>query len=186
MSTGAIARPSPEPVFDEPEVEVLRGIEVPKVSPKRRHARLQLVIGELLGAWAGDVGEVGSEWRFWLSRGPDGEEISLVPDVAFVTVEQMAALDDDDAEEPPLAPTVAVEIRSPGDRERNIQTKIRLYLAYGTRLVLDVDPLARRIIAHDRSGNRTFSEGTQFEHDELPGLRFDVSELFARSDRKNS
>jgi Uma2 family endonuclease len=185
MPTPALAKTLQEPsASDEPEVEVLRGVELPKVSPKRRHGVLQGVLFGLLATWCGDGGEVATEWRFWLSRDPDGEETTLVPDVAFVSARRMAALTDEDAEEPPFAPDIAIEIRSPGDRERNVRTKVRLYLAAGSRLVLDVDPQKRRIVAYDRSGERIITDDTKVEHAEAPGLTFDVGALFARADRK--
>ncbi|MBV9647287.1 MAG: Uma2 family endonuclease [Candidatus Eremiobacteraeota bacterium] len=166
------------------EIEVVRGVEVPKASPKRRHAQLQWVIAEILGAWAGNAGEVGTEWRFWLTKPGESTETTLVPDVAYVSVARMAELSDDEAEEPPFAPDIAVEIRSPGDRERNIETKIHLYLGAGSRLVLDVDSVRRCVVGHDQHGSRTFDEAVIFEHSEAPGLSFSVRELFARSDRK--
>jgi Uma2 family endonuclease len=183
MSTESISRPFPwESLGDQAEVEVLRGIELPKMSPQRRHARLQGLLFALLDAWAGAGGQVGTEWRFWLSRSPL-EETSLVPDVAFVTAERLAALDDEQAEEPPFAPDIAVEIRSPGDRERNIKAKAALYLAAGARVVLDVDPDQRRIVAYDAAGERVFAEAASFAHPAFPGLAFDVAALFASADR---
>ncbi len=185
MPTQAIAEPYPEqPVFDLPEVEVLCGVEVPKVSPKTRHSVLQFAVAELLDAWGGARGFVGTEWRFWLARGPEGSETTLVPDVAYVEDERLNALSDEDAQEPPFAPTIAAEIRSPSDRERNVRKKAGLYLEYGAQLVLDVDPERRRIVAFDRKGERTFTEDAPFEHEAAPGLSFDLGELFARGDRR--
>ena len=165
-------------INDVPEVEVLRGIEVPKVSPRRRHARLQGLLFGILDRWAGERGDVGTEWRFHLSKRP-GDETSLVPDVAYVANVRLAALDAHAAEEPPFAPDVAVEVRSPGDRERNIQTKVVLYLDAGALLVLDVDPESRRITACDSGGVQVFDAGDTFEHRLAPGLTFDVGGLFA-------
>lgn len=56
---------------------------------------------------------------------------ALLPDVAFVTADRLAALSARDQQRPPFAPDVAIEIRSPSDRERNIARKIELYLARG-------------------------------------------------------
>ncbi len=170
-------------ITDAPEIEILRGIEVPKVSPRRRHARLQGLFFRLLDDWAGTRGDVGTEWRFKLSPGPE-DESTLVPDVAFVSIERLAALDDDAAEEPPFAPDIAVEIRSPGDRERNILTKVALYLSAGAQLVLDVDPGLRRIIAYEATGERVFSEADTFAHRRAPRLEFAVGALFAAADRR--
>jgi Uma2 family endonuclease len=181
MSTQTLADPFSHRVpSDEPEVELLRGVEVPKVSPKRTHGVLQGELFLLLRAWAGTRGQVAVEWRFHLG-GRAGEVTTLVPDVAFVATEAMTGLSNEEVEEPPFAPTVAVEIRSPGDRERNIRTKIALYLAAGSRLVLDVNPHKRCIVAHDRTGERAFTGAAIFEHPEVPGLSFDVAALFERA-----
>jgi Uma2 family endonuclease len=167
---------------DLPEVELIDGAPVPKMSPRRRHARLQWELAVRLDAWGGDRGEVGTEWRFRLAETPRRTE--LVPDVAYVAFERMANLGDEAAEEPPFAPDVAVEIRSPGDRELNIQAKIGLYLTHGARLVLDVDRDERRIVAHDVAGARAFGPGDVFAHDAAPELTIDVAALFAKLDRR--
>jgi Uma2 family endonuclease len=86
-------------------------------------------------------------------------------------------------EAPPLSPDIAIEIRSPGDPLRNIQRKTDLYLANGTKLVLDVDPESRCIIAHDGVRVRTFTEADRFEHPAAPGLTFEVGALFAAAER---
>jgi Uma2 family endonuclease len=103
-----------------------------------------------------------------------------------VTTERLAGLDDDAAEEPPFAPDVAVEIRSPGDRERNILAKVALYLRAGAQLVLDVDPEVCRITAYDASGFKVFNADDIFAHQHAPGLEFEVGRLFAAADRRRS
>jgi Uma2 family endonuclease len=168
-------------IGDVPEIEVLRGIEVPKVSPRRRHARLQGLFFVLLDRWAGAGGDVGTKWRLQLSKRP-GDETSLVPDVAYVANARLSALDPEATEEPPFAPDIAVEVRSPGDRERNIQAKVALYLDAGALLVLDVDPQLRRITAHDADGFQVFEADDTFAHALAPGLAFDVGGLFAAAD----
>ena len=85
-----------------------------------------------------------------------------------------------EGERPPFAPDLAVEIRSPDDRDRNVARKIEIYLAFGGRLVLDVHPKRKTIVAHDRSGVRTYRAGDTFAHGELPGFSFDVTAFFAR------
>jgi len=69
-----------------------------------------------------------------------------------------------EGERPPFAPDLAVEIRSPDDRDRNVARKVEIYLAYGSRLVLDVHPKRKTIVAPG----------------ELPGFSFDVTAFFAR------
>ena len=71
-----------------------------------------------------------------------------------------------EGERPPFVPDLAIKIRSPDDRDRNVARKIEIYLAFGGRLVLDVHPKRKTIVAHG----------------ELPGFRFDITAFFARGD----
>ena len=167
--------------WDVPEIELINGVGVPKMSPRRRHALLQGELVERLRTWAGQSGEVGPEWRFVLVAS-GSHRTSLVPDVAFVSTARMATLNDAAAEEPPFAPDIAIEIRSPGDRERTIQAKIALYLAHGARLVLDVDPDRARIVAHDVDGLRSFGSKDVLTNSAAEGLSIDVGALFAALD----
>ena len=167
-------RPFPS---DLPEIEILRGVDLPKMSPKRRHALLQLEVAARLRSWAGRSGEVGTEWRFRLTASGPKKTI-LVPDVAYVASRRMRALSDREIEEPPFAPDVAVEIRSPGDRLRKIVAKAAAYLEAGSVLVLDVDPIRRRVTAYDASGQTTYATPGIFEHVAVPGLRIDLEEMF--------
>jgi Uma2 family endonuclease len=169
--------------WDAPEVEFVNGVGVPKVSPRRRHALLQAELVERLRAWAGQRGEVGPEWRFVLVAS-ESHRTSLVPDVAFVSNARMATLSDAAAEEPPFAPDIAIEIRSPGDRESTIQAKIAAYLAHGACLVLDVDPDRARIVAHDVNGSRSFGSNDVLTHRAADGLSIDVGAVFATLDRR--
>ncbi|MGH7756516.1 MAG: Uma2 family endonuclease, partial [Vulcanimicrobiaceae bacterium] len=110
----------------KPETEWVRGRALQKVSPRRDHAVLQLTFGAHLVAWARGRGEVGSGWRFRVA--PPGEVARpLVPDLAFVRVERLRGLAGRDLQIPALAPDLAVEILSPGDRRVDIDHKIGIY-----------------------------------------------------------
>jgi len=164
------------PAFRElPEVEIIDGARVRKMSPRRRHAMVQLTIGTILRRCAGDRGDVGSEWRCSLRAGAT----ELVPDVAFVSAERLAALSSTQREEPPFAPDIAVEIRSPGDKLSVLQRKIQLYLDHGSLLVLDADPQERTINAHERGGAVAhFIVGERFRSVAVPWLAFEIAEAF--------
>lgn len=162
---------------EKPYVELIDGVETPKVSPKSRHSLIQIELAVIFRNWAAGRGRVGTEWRYWLV--PAGERrTSLVPDVAYVSNERFGELRGDAREMPPFAPDIAIEIRSPGDRERTLQRKIELYLAHGSMLVLDVDPETRRIVVYDGARSKTLRDGDCFEHAAAPGLGFDVTTLF--------
>lgn len=165
----------------KPYVEILDGRAVPKVSPKRRHGILQWRIAARLQALAGDRGDVATEWRCWLSEGP--RATTLVPDVAFVSDARLGALLPDEREQPPFAPDIAVEIRSPGDRASDVEWKMRAYLRHGCVVAIDVMPDERVLRVFTLDGMRFYRDGERFASVELPWLALDVSELFSALDR---
>lgn len=173
-----LSRLSNELDAEKPYFELIDGIRLQKTNGRFTHGRLQLEFGAILDGWADGRGQVGVEWRFWLV--PVGDRrTSLVPDVAYVSNDRLSGLEEDPREMPPFAPDIAVEIRDPDDRIRNIQRKVELYLAHGSRLVLDIDPKRRMITAYDASSSRTYREDDRFEHPAADGLTFDVGALFA-------
>lgn len=168
---------------EKPYFELIDGIELQKTNGTYTHGRLQVECMTILHSWAAERGEVGIEWRFWLV--PNGvRRTGLVPDIAYVSEGRMQTLEGDAIQMPPFAPDIVVEIRADEDRLRNLQRKIDLYFAHGSRLVLDVDPKTRIITAYDRSGTREFRTNQRFEHPEAPGLTFEVGALFASTERR--
>ncbi|HTW86026.1 MAG TPA: Uma2 family endonuclease [Candidatus Sulfotelmatobacter sp.] len=168
----------------KPETEWVRGRALQKVSPTYDHARLQSLLVIALTAWAdaGDRGRVGTEWRFRVA--PPGEVIRpLVPDVGYLSYDDLAADAPHDAVQVPLAPpTVAVEVLSPDDRRPDVEDKIATYLAAGTRAVIVVDPSQQSIIVRD-GATAVLREGDTLRHPSLPGFTLDVGALFARARR---
>jgi Uma2 family endonuclease len=164
--------------WDPPEIELIDGRPVRKVSPRRRHARVQLKLASLFDAWGEANGfDVGTEWRFHLSA-----MNSYLPDLAAVETARLRGLRGEALEEPRFAPDVAVEIRSPNNRATDIALKIARYLEFGGKLVLDVDPALRTVVAHDAGGQTRFVDHTFFEHPLTPGLRIDLAAVFAAGD----
>ena len=180
------------PDDDKPYVESIAGTPVRKLSPKLAHAVLQWRIAAQIGAWAAGRGYVGTEWRFYLLP-PEGtgRASSLVPDVAFVARGRLPDAPTDDAtedarERPRLAPDLAVEILSLGDRTSVLKSKIELYLAHGTKVVMVVDPGARTIVLHTPSGQRKMQAEGRVTIELFENLELDADLLFeglARSKR---
>jgi Uma2 family endonuclease len=167
------------PDNEKPYVESVRGRLEPKMSPRRRHALLQLRLAAHFDRWSRGRGEVGTEWRFYLLEG-EGKPSSLVPDVAYVSFERLPIdLPDDARERPRLAPDIAVEILSPGDSRRTLAKKIALYLEHGSRVVIVVDPRARTFAQHTADGVTTVEARGSIEVYEFPGLVLDADDLFA-------
>jgi Uma2 family endonuclease len=169
----------------KPETEWVRGRALQKVSPTYSHAILQRLMLTALGMWAdeGRHGRVGAGWRFRVA--PPGKIVRpLVPDVAFLSYDALAADAPRDEVEVPLgAPTGAIEILSPDDRRADVTDKIATYLAAGTALVVVVDPRRAMMMLHDATGAHELRAGDVLRHEALPGFVLDVGELFARAAR---
>jgi Uma2 family endonuclease len=123
------------------------------------------------------LGEVFGESGFWLERDPD---TVLCPDVAFVASRRL----------PPeglgrtfldLAPDLAVEVLSKGNRPREIRAKVADYLRLGVRRVWVVDPVKRLVRIHRPDGaERLVGEDGILDGGEiLPGFHCPVAFLFA-------
>lgn len=161
--------------------ERLDGIEYPKMSPRTAHAWVQGAFLYLLRGQGRGFGKVGGEWKFRVGH-IDGTDSWLLPDVAWVCNERMAPLRGEDREEPPFAPDIAVEVRSPSERRGLRERKIARYLATGSTLVLDVDPQKRTVRAVDAAGERTLTEADRLVHPAFPWLAIDVREVFEELD----
>jgi len=135
----------------KPALELYRGTLRQKVSPQYTHARLQSKVTAILDAWGAERGRVGTEWRFYFIERDGAPSSSLVPDVAYLSYDRLPKHPALAAEQPTIAPDIAVEIISPDDRPRDVAEKIALYLAYGTAHVVVVDPQTRSIVIHKRS-----------------------------------
>ena len=162
----------------KPAIESIRGQWNQKVSPKRVHSLLQARLAALFLPWAEGKGEVGTEWRYYFL--PEGETpSSLVPDLAYLSYERMPPAGDL-REMPTIEPDIAVEILSPKDRRRLLKTKIAMYLGFGTKLVVVVDPDNRSVTMHEAAEVRTFVEPQTATCAAYPDLRIDIAKLFER------
>ena len=97
------------------------------------------------------------------------------PDVAFIAKNQMKGFDPDRS---PIkgAPTLAVEVISPGNLAERTLKKVRQYLAAGTQAVWLIYPKLRVIEIHEGDGIRGVTEQDAFRETRLfPGLEFSLS-----------
>lgn len=171
-----------EVLLEKPYVEYLDGKAYPKaVSPKTRHSIVQGAALRILHRCSAGMGIAGTEWDFRVGI-VDGTQTMLVPDVAVVMLSRLRAVPEPQRDQPPFAPDVAVEVRSPSFRSPIAREKIVRYLRTGAALVLDVDPRKRRVVAHSSNDVRTFGEADRFAHEAVPWLAFDVAELFSDLD----
>jgi Uma2 family endonuclease len=144
-------------------------------------SRLSFTLGQHV--YAHDLGELFSESTgFLLERGPD---TLLCPDVAFVAKGRLAAgvLR---RSFPEIAPDLAVEVLSPGDRPAEVRAKVAEYLRLGVRCVWVFDLWARRVQVHTpgegpdrRIASAELGEGDVLDGgDVLPGFHQPLAELF--------
>jgi Uma2 family endonuclease len=166
---------------EKPAIEYLDGRAHRKVSPRFAHGLVAGNLCAILRRCAGERGAIAPELHVYPGR-VDKTETIFVPDVSFVSWENLEALSEDERGEP-RAPDIAVEVRSPSNDLRYLEQKIARYLAAGSLLVLGVDPKLRRIFAHDRDGLEAFKSGQPFARASVPWLTFDVAEAFANLDR---
>jgi Uma2 family endonuclease len=144
-------------------------------------SRLTVTLGQHV--YAHDLGELFSESTgFLLERGPD---TLLCPDVAFVAKGRLAAggLRWSFSE---IAPDLAVEVLSPGDRPAEVRAKVAEYLRLGVRCVWVFDLRAGRVQVHTRGAGpdpriatAELGEGDVLDGgDVLPGFHQPLAELF--------
>ncbi len=167
----------------KPATEWILGRAVQKVSPKLRHSLLQGWWSEHLRPWARGRGLVGPEWRFRVA--PPGEMLRpLVPDIAYISYERLGDAEGEERESPTVAPDVAIEILSPGDKAAHVVHKVGVYLAAGAKADIAIDPAARTLTIHDANGVRVLGTGDTFAHDALPGFTFAIVDMFAELDAR--
>lgn len=162
-----VARPIPRwlAALDEekPYIEVLDGERLPDVSPKDAHGFIAFQLAKQIDACLGELGNVGVEIRYYFER-LDGSWSSLLPDVCFKSFARFPSSDtrDDAVQRPRVAPDIAVEVLSPGDRPARTARKAETYLEYGARLVLVVDSGHRRVTIYrpDRAAEEHEARGT--------------------------
>ncbi len=165
------------PRTDDRRYELVRGELVEMVPASGTHGVAANEIGRILGNFVREhnLGLVfAAETGFLLARDPD---IVRAPDAAFLAWARVP-------EEPgqaywPVAPDLAVEVVSPGDRADVLQARVQDFLDHGTRLVWVIYPDTQTAVVYRPSGEaRLLSREEALDgEDVLPGLRFPLADL---------
>jgi Uma2 family endonuclease len=154
-----------------------------RVSPAGfRHGAVIVRLTVRLGAFVaehklGHVVDSSTGFR-WPGRHADRPDNVRSPDVSFVAVGRLP-----DGREPAgfaaLAPDLAVEVLSPGDRRGDVLEKIGEYLDVGTRLVWVIDPEKRTAAAYrSLTDVRVIAEGDSLDgEDVVPGFACLLGEI---------
>ncbi len=157
----------------------LRESKVTKRNPN--HAGAVMAVGHLLSEWAlenpGKRGKVyGGEVYFRIRRDP---ETNVGIDVALATPNQVKAITKKSSyiDGPP---TLAVEVLSPYDKQREIDEAIEEYLDCGVKVLWIVDPNDETVTVYRPGADPVlFSRRQELSGEpELPEFRCFVGEIF--------
>jgi Uma2 family endonuclease len=159
--------------------ELIRGEVVSMSLPGGQHGAIALEIGRLIANHAkpAKLGRVyAAETGFIVEHDPDTVRGA---DVAFVRTERLVAITNPQ-KHVPFAPDLAVEVRSPSDRDDEVEEKVQTWLKAGTLMVWTVDPESRTVTIH-RPGSDPVTLGVDEQltgADVLPGFTCRVAEFF--------
>ena len=159
--------------------ELIRGVLHRTVGTGIEHGEIAVNIAILMGAFvkSGRLGRVvGTDVGIWLERDPDTVR---EPDIAFISAEKLP-LDTRVRGYSEVVPDLVVEIISPTDRPVAVHDKAQMWLRYGVRLALLIDPDARTVTVMPHDGPaQTLTDGDNLEGGEvLSGFSCTVAEIF--------
>jgi Uma2 family endonuclease len=160
--------------------ELVRG-KLKKYMPAGNlHGIIALKIGRIIGNFVEDNNlgvVVAAETGFKIFQNPDTVR---APDSAFISNERLAKHGITEKFFPD-APNLAVEVVSPSDKKKDVEEKIKDYLAAGVELVWVIYPQKQIVVVH----RQTEVVSILFETDELegeevlPNFRLPLEKLFA-------
>ena len=124
-----------------------------------------------------DLGAVSGETGFLLSRNPDTVR---APDASFLTKEQLTRCGMPVGYYPE-APTLVVEVVSPGDTAEEVDSKVRYWLASGTQLAWVVYPRGRTVTVYRSLDDiHVLTEKDKLTGNSVvPGFECAVADLFS-------
>ena len=159
--------------------ELVRGVLHETMPAGVRHGKIAIRLGGrmLPHVEQGHLGHVfGSDSGVLLERNPDTVR---EPDLAYVSAERLP-LDADLDGYCPVAPDLVVEIKSPSDSEREVEDKATMWLSFGVRMALVINPETRtiRVRQPNRPAVILTADDTLDGGEVLPGFSCPVREIF--------
>ncbi len=144
------------------------------------HGSIAMTFGAFLMTYVRtkELGRVyAAETGFIIATEPD---TVLAPDVAFVSTQRLQLISRREGYFPSV-PDLAVEVVSPNDRYSEVEEKVRLWLQYGTRMVIIVDPRTETLKVYRSPSDVQIltREDTLEGGDIVPGWTLSLAELFA-------
>lgn len=161
--------------------ELIRG-ELKEMAPAgHRHGHIAHEIALSLGSHvkATKPGRVyAAETGFKLESNPDTVR---TPDVEFVTAGRLENLPDTGYF--PGPPDLAIEIVSPNDRHSDVEEKLEMWLFYGVKMVVTINPQTRTATVYRSLDSiRMMREDGVLEGEEVvPGWALPLAEVFGEA-----
>ena len=160
--------------------ELIRGVLYETMPTGLEHGEIVMNLGAALHQFVRPrrLGRIaGSDAGIQLESDPDTVR---EPDLAFISAERLPL----DVRVPgfaKVAPDLVVEVISPNDRSVAVHDKIQMWLRFGVRLALLVDPASQTVVAQPAEGPaRTFTVADTLDcGDLLPGFTYPVRDIFA-------
>ncbi|HET9710464.1 MAG TPA: Uma2 family endonuclease, partial [Pyrinomonadaceae bacterium] len=156
--------------------ELIKGELLTMPPPGNPHGTVGMNLSILLGLYVktNNLGRAFSEMGYRLESDPD---TVLAPDISFIARDILGVHPEGYRS---VAPDLAVEVLSPGDRKTQVERKTSLWLELGAKSVWNVNPRHRTVEVCRSNGERKlFHETDELVDDTVPGFRVKVSEIFA-------
>lgn len=166
--------------FEDRVVELIEGEIVEMPLPNPIHAAVLITLSTALQNYATESGlgrVLGGDVPFILERNADGRDTLSGLDIAYLsTARYPVNLPRRPFE---IAPDLAVEIISPGNKAEDLEKKIEQLLVAGAKLVWIVYPDLRRVAVHSLAGTFKLKESDMLSGgDVLPGFEIRVGDIF--------
>jgi Uma2 family endonuclease len=136
---------------DDARIELIEGEPIPMSPTGVLHMAVVSQLTLLLNVHSLQVRETnpfrvwGHEGGFLLRSNPD---TVLAPDIAILKRDQLRAVEITSNDFCPIPPALAIEVKSPSDREADIARKLAVYLGAGVREVWWIRPMAGTMTVH--------------------------------------
>ena len=162
--------------------------------PENANRILELIDGELVEKTASFTPSeiamtIGFYFKGYLIENPIGyltaadggyildDDNTFIPDVGYIS---KSRLPERPSREAPVAPDLAVEVKSPTDRKRDMRLKADKYLAFGTKMVWLVFPEDQDVEVYepDKDVVNVGIDGILDGGTVLPGFQLPVRKIF--------
>ena len=156
--------------------ELIHGKVIELMPPGFKHGEIAVTIASFLKNFlrGKKLGRVSVEGGYVLQRNPT---IVRSPDVSFLEASRLEGVETSGFIEG--APTIAVEIVSPGDTWSEVESKARLYLEVGAREVWIVECESRTIeLRRVGQASHIYLQNETLQTDVLPDFQMPLTEVF--------